>query len=89
MIVGMKEEAVTVARLVGHSKPSFTQDAYSHLFDEVKHDTERRRRYSDGFGRHLRAVNTMSTEGRNEPDPRVPGRPETLYPSARRNGPQP
>jgi integrase len=67
MIVGMKEEAVTVSRMIGHKKPSFTQDVYSHLFDEAKHDDERRQRYSDGYGKHLRDVNGMSTEGRSVP----------------------
>ena len=42
-------------------------DVYTHLFDEAKHDGERRQRYSDGYGKHLRDVNGMSSEGRNSP----------------------
>jgi integrase len=67
LIVGMKEDAVTVASMIGHEKPSFTQDVYAHMFEAAKDHEERRRRYSEGFGKHLRAVNTMSTEGRNQP----------------------
>lgn len=78
LIVGLKEDAVTVSRQVGHTKASFTQDVYSHLFDEVKHDEERRRRYSEGFGKHLRAVNTMSTEAGNGTQPRQAKEAEKL-----------
>ena len=90
MIVGMKEEAVTVARMIGHKKPSFTQDVYSHLFDEAKHDDERRQRYSDGYGKHLRDVNGMSTgDGNGTRNPGSLKRAETSHPSASRNHPQP
>jgi integrase len=56
LIVGMKEDAVTVASMMGHEKPSFTQDVYAHMFEAAKDHEERRRRYSEGFGKHLRAI---------------------------------
>jgi hypothetical protein len=48
------------------------------MFREVKDDDERRRRYSEGFGRHLRSVNMTSTDGRNEPQPERNGKPENV-----------
>jgi hypothetical protein len=56
-----------VASQLGHTKASFTQDFYSREFDKVKHDADRRKRYSEGFGSLLSDVNTMSTNGLNQP----------------------
>ena len=63
LIVGMKEDAVSVAAMLGHEKPSFTLDVYSHFFREARNDGQRQR-LSDGFDRLLNVnadVNTMST----------------------------
>jgi integrase len=61
LIVGLKEDAVSVAAQLGHTKPSFTQDFYSREFDKVAMDDERRKRYSAGYGHLLNAVNAVET----------------------------
>ena len=61
LIIGLKEDAVTVAGQLGHTKASYTQDFYSREFDKVRMDDERRKRYSAGYGHLLNAVNTVET----------------------------
>ena len=46
-----------VARQLGHTNPSFTQDMYGHLFEQARHAAELRDRLEEGFG-HLLDVNT-------------------------------
>lgn len=74
LIVGLKLEAVTVARLLGHSKPSTTQDIYAREFAKVKHDDEMRERLSVGYGMVLGRINEMSTTAGNTGQLRGPGK---------------
>ena len=66
LIVGLKYDAVSVSRQIGHTKASFTQDTYAHLFDKAKHADELREQFEKGFGHLLEGVNTMSNEGGNQ-----------------------
>jgi hypothetical protein len=67
LIVGLNYDPVQVAKQLGHTKPSFTQDVYTHLFDEARHATKLRDELEQGFGHLLADVNRVSTNGRNQP----------------------
>ena len=72
LIVGLRYDAVSVARQVGHTKPSITLDTYAHLFDKAKHADELRDQFAKGFGHLLEDVTTMSNEGGNQPQSDLP-----------------
>jgi integrase len=66
LVVVLKYEAVSVSKQLGHTRPSFTQDFYSHLFAE--HDGVLRDALEQSFG-HLLDGNAMSTGGGSQPQP--------------------
>jgi hypothetical protein len=68
-VVELKYEAVSVSKQLGHTRPSFTQDFYSHLF--AKHDSALRDALEQSFG-HLLDGNAMSTGGGSLPQPAPP-----------------
>jgi integrase len=65
LIVGLGQEAVVVSKQLGHTKASFTQDTYTHMFDKARHAAKLRDDFQKGFGHHLVST-AMSTGGRNE-----------------------
>lgn len=67
LIVGLRYDAVAVSKQLGHTKPSFTQDTYAHMFDRAKHAAQLRGELDRGFGHLLGDVNTMSNSGGNQP----------------------
>jgi integrase len=69
LIVELKYEAVSVAKQLGHTRPSFTLDTYSHLF--AKHENELRDALEQNFG-HLLDGNAVSTGGVNRTQSQAP-----------------
>jgi hypothetical protein len=63
MIVELKYEAVSVSRQFGHTKASFAQDTYAHMFDKAKHADELRDRLEERCGHLLNGVDIVSTGG--------------------------
>jgi integrase len=59
LIVGLNLDPVRVSRQMGHTRASFTQDCYAHLFEEARHATEMRDELEQGFGHLLRNVNMV------------------------------
>jgi hypothetical protein len=72
LIVGLRLDPVRVSKQLGHTNASFTQDTYAHLFEQARHADELRKQLEHSFGRLL-DVNTMSTSGRNQPQPQAAG----------------
>jgi integrase len=69
LIVGLRLDPVRIARQLGHTNPSFTQDTYAHLFEQARHANELRDQLEHGFG-HLLDVNVVSTGAGDEAPPR-------------------
>ncbi|MDX6423890.1 MAG: hypothetical protein QOI67_1361, partial [Gaiellaceae bacterium] len=72
LIVGLRLDPVSVARQLGHTNPSFTQDTYAHLFSEARHAETLRDSFDRGYGHLLDDVNDVSTGGRNDPQSETP-----------------
>jgi integrase len=66
LIVGLRLDPVRVARQLGHTNPSFTQDTYAHLFEQARHAAALRDELEQGFGHLLNGVNGMSTSAGNQ-----------------------
>jgi integrase len=57
LILELRLDAVRVAELLGHSKPSFTLDTYTHLFRQAQHSADIRARMgASAFGQVLGAA---------------------------------
>ena len=72
LIVGLRYDAVAVSRQLGHTRPSFTMDFYSHLFDKARHADELRNQLDQQFRHLLADVNIVASDGRNEPQDEPP-----------------
>jgi integrase len=69
LIVGLRLDPVRVAKQLGHTKPSFTEDTYAHLFEQARHADELRDSLDKGFGHLLEMSTAVSTSARNEAQP--------------------
>jgi integrase len=67
-LIALGLDPVRVSKQLGHASPSFTEDAYSHVFERARHADELREKLELGYGRLL-DVNRMSTSSRNQAKP--------------------
>ena len=69
LITGLKYEAVTVSKQLGHKKPTTTLAIYAHEFEKARGQEELRSAMDAGLGHMLRDVNGLSTSGRKQIQP--------------------